>query len=291
MTSPDKKRVLSERKPRNVFFRALVSWRTRLGLSMIAIVIGVAFLGPFISPYDPTELLSVPFDTPQTDFLFGTDVLGRDVLSRLLAGGSSLVWMSLTATALCIILGMILGTAAAFYRGLVDEIIMRIIDIKLAFPTVVLSLLVVTMLGPVKVLLVILVGLSLTPGVARVIRGAALGVIEQEYVQYARTIGLGTFNIIRREVLPNVMTPLLVELGLRLMWAISALAGLSFLGYGIQPPQADWGLMVNENRNALSVQPWAVIAPVIAIAIFTIGGNLFAEGMARAIGRTDGGGQ
>ena len=291
MTSPDKKRVLSERKPRNVFFRALVSWRTRLGLSMIAIVIGVAFLGPFISPYDPTELLSVPFDTPQTDFLFGTDVLGRDVLSRLLAGGSSLVWMSLTATALCIILGMILGTAAAFYRGLVDEIIMRIIDIKLAFPTVVLSLLVVTMLGPGKVLLVILVGLSLTPGVARVIRGAALGVIEQEYVQYARTIGLGTFNIIRREVLPNVMTPLLVELGLRLMWAISALAGLSFLGYGIQPPQADWGLMVNENRNALSVQPWAVIAPVIAIAIFTIGGNLFAEGMARAIGRTDGGGQ
>lgn len=291
MTSSGKKRVLSERKPRNVFVRALASWRTRLGLAMIVTVIGIALLGPLFSPYDPTELLSVPFDTPQPDFLFGTDVLGRDILSRFLAGGSSLVWMSLTVTALCITLGMILGTVAAFYRGVIDEIIMRIIDIKLAFPTVVLALLVVTMLGPGKVLLVILVGLSLTPGVTRVIRGAALGVIEQEYVQYARTIGLGTFNLIRREVLPNVMTPLLVELGLRLMWAISALAGLSFLGYGIQPPQADWGLMVNENRNALSVQPWAVIAPVVAIAIFTIGGNLFAEGMARAIGRTEGGGQ
>lgn len=283
--------VAELRRPRvrsnAVLSRALRSWRTRLGLGLMGGIVAVALVGPIFAPYGPSEMLSAPFEGPQADFLFGTDTLGRDVFSRFLAGGRSLVWMSLAATAFGIALGAFLGLLGAYFKGIADEVIMRIVDINMAFPSVVFALLAVTMLGPGKVLLVFLVGLSQAPSIARVIRGAALSVVEREYIQYAQAIGLSSWRIVMREILPNVTTPLLVEVGLRLMWSISTLAGLSFLGYGIQPPAADWGLMINENRNALSIQPWAVIVPIAAIAMFTIGGNLFAEGIARAMGRTD----
>lgn len=254
----------------------------------MGIAFGIALVGPFVAPYSPAELVGAPYDVPQSGLLLGTDALGRDVLSRLLWGGRNLVWMALCATALGLALGTTLGLLAAFSKGMVDEIIMRMIDIKMAFPSVVFSLLFVTMFGPGLILLVILVSLSQAPGVARVIRGAAIPVVEREYVLWARAIGLPTWRILIGEVLPSVTSPILVEFGLRLMWAISLLAGLSFLGYGIQPPEADWGLMVNESRNALGIQPWAVLAPIAAIAVFTIGGNLFADGMARVIARTEG---
>lgn len=267
--------------------RGLRSWRVRTGLMLVLGVILLAILGPFLAPHGPSEILSMPFDSPQPGFLFGTDALGRDVLSRFLAGGRSLIWMSLAATSIGISLGTLLGLLGAYFKGRVDQVIMRLVDLQLAFPTVVLALLAVTMFGPGKVLLVLLVGLSQAPSVARVIRGSAMAVVRREFVQYARIIGLSPWRVITREVLPNVTTPLMIEVGLRLMWAISALAGLSFLGYGIQPPAADWGLMINENRNALSIQPWAVVVPIAAIAAFTIGSNMVTEGMARAIGRTD----
>ncbi|SDR63402.1 peptide/nickel transport system permease protein [Rhizobiales bacterium GAS113] len=273
---------------RGALARALRSWRTRTGLALMGIVMVVALAGPWFAPHGSSELLGLPFDGPQAEFPFGTDTLGRDVLSRFLSGGRSLVSMSLAATAFGIALGATLGLFAAYCKGNIDELIMRLVDIKLAFPSVVFALLIVTMFGPGRVLLVFLVGLSQAPSVARVIRGAALSVVEREYVQYAQAIGLSGGRIVFREILPNVTSALLVEVGLRLMWSISLLAGLSFLGFGIQPPAADWGLMINENRNALSVQPWAVIVPIAAIATFTIGGNIFAEGLARAIGRTDG---
>lgn len=280
---------LPEEKARNpVIERLLRSGRVQIGLSIMLSVVALAILGPFLAPYGPTELVGMPFDVPQPDFLLGTDALGRDVLSRFLWGGRSLVWMSLTATFIALSLATALGLSAAYFKGWVDELIMRIIDLKLAFPTVVMALLFVTMFGTGKLLLVVLVGISLTPTGARVIRGSALSVVGREFVQHAQSIGVPSHRILLREVLPNITSPLLVEVGLRLMWAISALAGLNFLGYGIQSPEADWGLMINENRNALSIQPWAVLAPIAAIAAFTIAGNIFAEGIARVVGRTDG---
>jgi peptide/nickel transport system permease protein len=273
---------------RSLLVRALRTWRTRIGLGLMIGVVLLAFLGPLMAPYGASEMLSTPFEAPSSEFRLGTDALGRDVLSRFLAGGRSLVWMSLIATGFGVSFGAMLGLMSAYFKGLTDTVIMRLVDIKMAFPSVVFTLLIVTMFGPGKPLLVFLVGLSQVPGVARVIRGAAMAVVEREYVQYAQAIGLSSRRILFREILPNVATPLLVEVGLRLMWSISLMAGLSFLGYGIQAPAADWGLMINENRNALSVQPWAVIVPICAIAVFTIGGNIFADGIARAIGRTDG---
>lgn len=281
--NPEKMRRISP----GLLHRLWTSSRVRFGLSLMLTILAVAVLGPWAAPHGPTEMLASPFEPPSQALLLGTDSLGRDVLSRFLHGGTSLVWMSLAATAIGIGLGATLGLLAAYSGHWTDEAIMRLVDIKMAFPTVVFSLLVVTMFGPGKILLVCLVGISLAPGAARVIRGAAMAVVRQEYVQYARAIGLSTGHIIFREILPNVLSPMLVETGLRMMWAISAMSGLSFLGYGIQPPAADWGLMINENRNALSAQPWAVVIPIAAIAMFTIGGNLFADGVARAVARTD----
>jgi peptide/nickel transport system permease protein len=257
------------------------------GLFLMLLVVVVALVGPYIAAHDPTEMLSVPFDAPQPGMPLGTDFLGRDVLSRLLHGGTSLVWMSVVATAFGLALGAAMGLSAAYFRGLTDVIIMRVVDVKLSFPSVIFVLLVVTMFGPAKFLLVLLVGLSQAPSVARVLRGASLSIIDREYIQYCQAIGLPSYKILATQILPNVTTPLLVEAGLRLMWSISLLAGLSFLGYGIQPPEADWGVMINENRNALAIQPWAVVVPICAIAVFTIGGNIFAEGILRTLGRTD----
>ncbi|MEI9406416.1 ABC transporter permease [Mesorhizobium argentiipisi] len=279
--------MLPEKHASSLVLRLVGSTRVRIGFMLMLAVVALAIAGPFFAPYGPTELVGVPFDIPQRDFLLGTDTLGRDVLSRFLWGGRSLVWMSLAATAIALTLATTLGMSAAYFKGRVDDAIMRLIDLKLAFPSIVVALLFVTMFGSGKLLLVLLVGISLAPTGARVVRGAALSVVGREFVQHAQAIGVPSYRILLRDVLPNITSPLLVEVGLRLMWAISALAGLNFLGYGIQSPEADWGLMINENRNALSIQPWAVLAPVAAIAIFTIGGNIFAEGIARVVGRTD----
>lgn len=280
---------LSKRaRSRSTLVRGLRSPRSLLGLGLIGGVIALALGGPLLAPYTPSELIGIPYDAPGATALLGTDSLGRDVLSRFLYGGRNLVWMAIMATLLGLSLGTAIGMISAYFKGIADEILMRLVDIQLAFPSVVFALLFVTMLGPSPVLLVVLVGISQAPSVARITRGAALAVVERDYVQWARAVGLPTRRILLSEVLPNITSPLLVELGLRLMWSISLLAGLSFLGYGIQPPNADWGLMVNESRNALTIQPWAVLAPIVAIAALSIGGNLFAEGMSRAIGLTEG---
>jgi peptide/nickel transport system permease protein len=166
---------------------------------------------------------------------------------------------------------------------------MRLMDVILAFPQIVLVLLFISMLGSNLALIVGLVALSWVPQVARVARGVTADVVHREYVQAAEAIGLPRRRILMREVLPNVATPLLVEYGLRLTWSIAVIAAISFLGFGIQPPNADWGLMINENRNGITLQPWAVVAPAACIAIFAIGTNFVTEGISRAVARVGGG--
>jgi len=260
----------------------------QVGFALILFVAAIAFIGPLVSPHTHSEFVGTPYGLPTDGAPLGTDNLGRDVLSRVMHGGQDLVWMAFCATLLGLALGTAMGLSAAFFKGWTETVLMRVVELKLAFPSIVFALLFVTMLGPGKGLLTIVVGVSQAPSVARVMRGVAMDVVRQEYVQWARSVGMRAWRVLWAEVLPNTTSPLLVEFGLRMMWSISLLAGLSFLGYGIQPPAADWGLMVNENRNALSVQPFAVLAPIVLIALFSIGCNLFAEGVTRAIGRTGG---
>jgi peptide/nickel transport system permease protein len=256
--------------------------RTRIGLTLVILLVLIALVGPVFAPHGPTEFVGIPNSGPSSHALFGTDVIGRDVFSRFLYGGRSVLGLAVAATLVGIILGTIIGLAAAYSSGWLDEVLMRICDVFLAFPQIVFALLLVSAFGPKLYLLVLTVGITHAPRVARVMRGAALQVVERDFVKAAEAVGESRWRILFSELLPNVTSPLLVETGLRLTYSIGLVAALSFLGFGLQPPHADWGLMINENRLALSVQPWGVVLPVIAIALLTIGTNLVTDGIARA---------
>jgi peptide/nickel transport system permease protein len=264
--------------------RALRSGRTRIGLVLTGSVVLLALVGPLLAPHDPSAFVGIPLQHPSSAHLLGTDTLGRDLLSRLLWGGRSVVWMAFVSATAGVVAGAAVGMLAGFSRSRLDDALMRTMDVILAFPQVVLVLLFVSMLGAHLSLIVGLVALSWVPQVARVARGVTADVVHREYVQAAEAIGLPRRHILVREILPNVATPLMVEYGLRLTWSIAVIAAISFLGFGIQPPNADWGLMINENRAIITQQPWLVIAPATCIAVFAIGTNFIAEGISRAIG-------
>ena len=269
--------------------RALRMGRTRIGIVFTAVVVVGALLGPLLAPHDPAAFIGAPLSSPTSGFPLGTDYLGHDVLSRLLWGGRSVVWMAFAASTLGVAVGAAVGMLAGFSGARLDDGLMRFMDIILAFPQIVLVLLFVSMLGSNLALIVALVALSWVPQVARVARGVTADIAQREYVQAAEAIGLPRRRILLREILPNVATPLMVEYGLRLTWSIAVIAAISFLGFGIQPPNADWGLMINENRAGITLQPWAVVAPALCIAMFAIGTNFITEGISRAVAGVGGG--
>jgi peptide/nickel transport system permease protein len=266
---------------------ALRLGRTRVGLAIVALIVLVALVGPLVAPHSPTEFVGIPNSPPSDDAIFGTDALGRDVLSRFLHGGRTVLWLSTAATLLGIVVGVVVGLIAAYARNWLDDVLMRGNDVLLAFPQIIFVLLAVSAIGPKLWLIVLTVGLTHAPRVARVIRGAALEVVERDFVKSAEVVGEKRWRIVFAEVLPNVTSPLLVEVGLRMTYSIGLVAGISFLGFGLQPPDADWGLMINENRLSLTVQPWSVLLPVIAIGLLTIGTNLVTDGLSRALAGID----
>jgi peptide/nickel transport system permease protein len=266
-----------------VLLRAtLHQWRGRIGLVLVLILAAIAVFGPLIAPHSPTAFVAAPNSPPGPHVLFGADSLGRDVWSRFLHGGLSVLGLSLASTIVGVGVGLVVGLTAAYLGGVTDEILMRIADVFMAFPQIVLALLLVTAFGPKVWLIVLTVGISHAPRVARVIRGAASQVTERDFVKAAEAVGEPRRRIIFGELLPNVTSPLLVEIGLRLTYSIGLIAGINFLGLGLQPPKSDWGLMINENRLALTFQPWGVLLPIIAIALLTIGTNLLTDAFARA---------
>lgn len=276
-------------RPRAVGLRRLwASAQVRWGIVLLVTITVLIVIGPFLAPYDPAAPVGKPYAARSAIAWLGTDNLGRDVFSRVLSGGVYLAWMAPISAVLSVAIGAAIALVAAYYGGRTDLVLMRSLDVLLAFPGVLLTLLCVSVFGPEPALLVVLVILSLMPGVARVIRGAALPLLNREYVLWAKAVGTPGRVIILRELLPNVSSPLLVELGLRLSWSVGILSSMSFIGYGIQPPAADWGLMVSENGTGLGTQPFAVLAPIAMIVLYTIGGGLIAEGAARVIARTEG---
>jgi peptide/nickel transport system permease protein len=259
--------------------------RVWTGLALVGLVSAVAVAGPWFAPHPLTAFVGPP-DTPPGPLapgaLLGTDSIGRDVLSRFLAGGRTLLLLALLATVLGVGLGAAAGVVAAYRRGWRDEVLMRGCDVLLAFPQVIIALLFVSMLGPKLWLLVLVVAASHAPRTARVVRGAALGVVERDFVAAARALGDGHWKIMAAEVGPNVTGAVMVEAGLRLAYSVGIIAALGFLGLGVQPPDPDWGLMINEHRGVLTVQPWPVVLPVLAITVITVGANLVTDGLARA---------
>jgi peptide/nickel transport system permease protein len=256
--------------------------RTRIGLSIIVLIVLIAIVGPFVAPHSPTELVGGAFAAPGGEAGRGTDTLGRGVLRRWLWGGRTVIVLALLSTIVGVGAGLIIGLIAAYTRGVIDDLLMRANDVVLAFPQIILVLLLVTALGPKLWLIVLTVAAGHAPRTARVVRGAALEVVERDFVKAAEAMGERRWRIVLAEMLPNVSSPALVEFGLRLTYSIGLVAGVSFLGFGLQPPSADWGLMINENRLGIVQQPWAVLLPVAAIGLLTVGTNLCTDGIARA---------
>jgi len=274
--------ALQRRPWLGILRNALRLGRTKIGVAIVALLVVIAIFGPLVAPHSPTEFVAAPNSGPSSDALFGGDALGRDVLSRFLHGGLSVLWMAAAATGLGVGLGVIVGLVAAYARNWLDDVLMRACDVVLAFPQIILALLAMSALPGRLWLIVLVVALGHLPRVARVMRAAAQEVVERDFVKAAEAVGEKRSRIVFGELLPNVTSPLLVELGLRMTYSIGLVAAVSFLGFGIQPPSSDWGLMINENRLSITVQPWAVLLPVLAIGLLTVGTNLMTDGIARA---------
>jgi peptide/nickel transport system permease protein len=273
-------------RPPGVVRVAFRMWRTRLGLIISTALIGLAFFGRYFAPYGENEGIGVamkPASELKVDSLFGSGELGRDIWTRFLYGGRPILITAVLATAFALVFGTAIGLIAAYNRGKLDDLLMRGMDVLLAFPQIILALLVISMFGATNTLIILTVGVSTVPRIARVVRGAAVSVVERDFVSAAEALGESRWRILRSELLPNVSGPLLVEANLRLTFSIGVIAGIAFLGFTADPVAANWGLMINENRGGLlGKQPWGTTLPVIAIALLTIGTGLIGDGLSRA---------
>jgi peptide/nickel transport system permease protein len=281
---------LAEKKPPGVIRVAVRMWRTRVGLLIMAVLCAVALFGRLVAPYGEREAVGLPFKASgktRKHTLFGSANVGHDVWTRFLYGGRPILIAAVLATALALVLGTTVGLIAAYNRGKLDDVLMRSMDVILALPQIISALIVISMFGATTVLIVCTVGLSTVPRIARVVRGAAISVVERDFVAAAESLGESRFRILLSELLPNVSGPLLVEANLRLTFSIGLISGIAFLGFTPDPGAANWGLMVNENRQGLISNHWGVTLPVIAIALLTIGTGLVGDGLARAAAGVD----
>jgi peptide/nickel transport system permease protein len=215
---------------------------------------------------------------------FGTDQLGRDVFARVMLGTRVDLTLALSATAFGVLLGGALGLTIGYLRGWIDNVVMRAIDTLISLPPLILSLLILSGLGSSPILLVLTVGITYAPRVARTARAAALSVVSQDFVTAARARGESVGSIVLRELLPNATGPLFVEFAIRSGFAVITIGSLGFLGFGLKPPTPEWGLMISESRSAILSAPWTVVFPGIALATLVMALNLTTEGLARILG-------
>lgn len=258
-----------------------------VGLAVLAFVLAVALIGPLVAPHSLSAPVGVPGSPPSPGFPLGTDYLGRDVLSRLLDGGISVLVVSCIATAFIYLLGIGVGMTAGLSRSIVDPILMRTVDVFLVFPPLMLLLLLIAGAGTGTSILILGIVLVLFPGVARIVRTATLEVSTTAYIEAAVTRGERTLPIMRREVLPNITPAIVADLGVRFSAVIILAAGVNFLGLGEKPPAANWGLMIAENLQIVSSNVWSVLAPAIMLALLTISVNLLGDAYVRNLGRTE----
>jgi peptide/nickel transport system permease protein len=256
----------------------------KIGCTIILLLILVALFAPLIAPYSPTKI-DVPnrLTGPSARHLFGADDIGRDVFSRVIYGSRISLRVGLVSVTIALLFGVTLGMIAGYYGGAVDTIIMRFIDILLAFPGFLLALAIVAMLGPSLTNAMIAVGIGETSGFARLVRGSVLSVKEKDYVTASRVVGASNARIMRTAVLPNVLAPIVILATLLFPVAILAAAGLSFLGLGAQPPSPEWGSMLVAGRTFITTAPWLINFPGLAIFVTVLGFNLFGNAVRDAM--------
>ena len=278
--------VAAGQRAKNALRLTLRTWAGRIALPIVLLHLILALVGPWLAPYSPTEMPASIQEyqnlPPSSQFWLGTDQYGRDILSRVMCGATSLIATAAAGAALGIVLGTMVGMSSGYKGGKVDEVVMRIMDGLMSFPTLVLIILVLFTLGPSRVNIVVTIGFVSMPGIARVVRSNTLSLKAMEFVQSARLRGESTAYIIFREILPNVMPVLGVEASVRFSYAILSVASLGFLGLGIQPPSPDWGLMISQSRRFWDIAPWVPLAPMAAVASLVLGVNLLVDGIRQA---------
>lgn len=262
--------------------RAFGSMRLVIGVVLLGVVVGAAMIGPLVAPHSPTQPVGVPGSPPSPRALLGTDFLGRDVLSRVLHGGWPVLWVAAVSTVLTYTLGIVVGMVAALAERWTDAILMRVVDLLIVFPPLLLLLVLIAGAGTSAWILIGGTVLVLFPGVARIVRSATLGVAVSGYIEAAVARGERIFALMRREILPNIMPVVVADAGLRFLGAIFLVASLNFLGVGAsQPPSANWGLMIAENRGVMVLNIWAVLAPALLLGLLTVSVNLIGDAYAR----------
>jgi peptide/nickel transport system permease protein len=267
--------------PREVIRKLELSIPAWIGIVLAAACVAVGLVGPVFAPHSPDEFLGAPLSGPTSDYPLGLDYLGRDAWSRFLWGGRTAILLAILGFAVGASTGLALGLMAAYSRGRVDGLIDRASEILIGFPSLILMMLLVAALGPQAWVIVAALAVVHLPRVTRLVRAAAIDIREMEYVEVAEARGESRLYVMFREILPGVLPPFLVDAGIRIPASILLVASLSFLGLGIQPPAADWGLIITENRVALTTQPWAVAAPIVVLALLMIGVNIAIDGFQR----------
>jgi peptide/nickel transport system permease protein len=243
-----------------------------------------AFIGDQIAPKDPLALGPDLWHAPSSEYWFGTDQLGRDVFSRVLAGSRDILIVATGGALLGVVLGTVLGLITGYFRGKVDDVASRLIEAVLAIPTIIVAVACIVALGSRShTTIIIIIGALYAPIVSRTVRSAVLSERELEYVQAARLRGERSPYVLGAEILPNVMAPIIVETTVRLGYAVFTVAGLTFLGFGLQPPSPDWALQVSENYTTIDPNWWTVLFPGLAIASLVVAVNLIADGITQVI--------
>lgn len=253
----------------------------KIGGTIVLIYIFIALLAVFgATPYDPlTQFRLDRLHAPSANYWMGTDLFGRDMTSRLMSGIAKSFTIAFLSVAVATLLGTVLGLMSAWFYSVWGGIIMRSMDVLLAFPAILLALLIVTVVGPGQWTSIVAIGIVYTPIFTRVVRAPALSLKEREFVDAARTFGSSTYYILTRHLLLNLVAPLTVQVTLALAWALLTEAGLSFLGLGIQPPTPSLGLMLSDSRNLMELAPWLMIFPSITIMVSILGFNLLGDAL------------
>ncbi len=283
-TAMDAKRVSARSVKRRQWTRILHSPTAMIGLSIVAFWVLAAFLAPILPLHSPTEqdVMAMVDPTPSAAHWLGTDILGRDQLSRLIFGARTVLTVAPLSVAVAMIVGIAMGMLAGYYGGWIDAVISRISDVILAFPVLVLYVILIANIGPSVLNIVIATTIASAPGIGRITRGLVLGLKHQEYIAAARLRGESTLFIMLVELLPNCRGMLIVDACLRIGYTIITIGILGFLGLGLPPPNPDWGGMVKESTTVLNVWPLMSLAPSFAIVSLVLGFNLLADGLREA---------
>jgi peptide/nickel transport system permease protein len=259
--------------------KRLLTAKGVIGLALIVLIFAVGMLAPLVIPasFATRMQMALRLKPPMLSHPLGTDQLGRDLLYRVLLGARTSLTIATAAVAMSVALGLPLGIVSGYFRGWLDNVLMRLVDALLSFPALLLALTISAMLGPSVPNTIIAIGVAFTPFLARIIRGEALRVAQMPYVEAARAAGTSDLWMIVRHVLPSVLPLVIVQATISLAFAILAEAGLSFLGLGTQPPQSSWGLMIQASRDYLDVAPWTGLVPGAAVALTVLGLNMFGD--------------